>query len=406
MLRNILLFFLICVFSGPQLSMAIGLGESMQVSQNSVFLSEGYGGPLPSSLQLVELGTVINHGFNQEATLLGMLLQEVTKKSLDTEALLKGIGNYHEALEILLKDLQINELTQKAAFEQKKDALFGNTPYKCSDALTAQALKEAKKSMRIYANDMKQMRLATGEGTQPTEVKAEAIVAEMLFSIMEKQMPTGHPDALKVPSSASMFPYSGVINKDGGRLYQAIISAVNSEPMPVIRDSQSFNGRRALELQGIKMGRIAGVQEGLQIAFDLQNAVINGQAFSQMQSELQKELNSADPANDEYLEGAQNDNSGAISILQALQHQFERMRIANPDWYTKIDHTGMSMEGLMRELLKIEAWRGFMETQNLRINMINAYNLAQLTGMMMERHDNSRIINYVYPHAADQTEQK
>ncbi|MBQ7585307.1 MAG: hypothetical protein IJU40_03560 [Desulfovibrionaceae bacterium] len=376
---------------------AQGLGETVSIAPDGVFLSEGYGGPLPSSLQISQLGTLFTQGFNQASQLLGFLLEELSKKSLDSEALLKGIGEYFKAHEVLLKDLQKNYLTQLQAFKFKEDNLFGSTPFSCSDSLTAQALKEAKKSMRYYSKNLKATHASKGEGTQNTEVSAEKAVAAILLKIMQEGMSNGTIDEEKVPSSSSMFPFSGVITKDGGRAYQAIISAINSEPTPIIRHSSSFAGQRALELQGIKMGRIAGIQEGLQIAFDLQNAVINGQPFSQMQQEANAEAEAASLKNDEYIEGGANDTSVAISILQALTHQFERARLANPDWYAKIDHGSMTTQGLLRELLKIEAWRGYMETQLLRIGMVNAYNLAQQTAILMEKHDNARMINLVYP---------
>lgn len=376
---------------------ALELGESAQISPMGVVLSDGYGGPLPSSVQLVQLGSLVANGFNQETTVLGMVLQELEKKSLDTEALLKGIGEYFKGLEVLLKNLQKNALTQAAAYENSKDEMFGKTPFHCSDIVTASAMRDAKKQMRIYANTLKAHRTQNGEGTQNNEIEAENAVAAMLFEIMREQMTKGSPNDQEVPSSTSMFPFSGVINTKGSTIYQSIIQAVNSEPSPIIRNAKSFSGRRALELQGIKMGRIAGIQEGLQIAFDLQNPVINGQALSEMQAEVNRAVNGEEIAKDNYIEGATNDTSGGISILQALTHQFERARIANPDWVAKIDSGGMNEQGLLRELIKIAAWRGYMESQNLRINMVNAYNLAQLTAIMMEKHDNARMVNYVYP---------
>ena len=390
----------------PQGVKSLGLGESVQVSPNGVILSDGYGGPLPSAEQMTQLGTVMTQGFNQETQVLALLLEELAKKSLDSEALLKGIGEYFKGLEIVLKDLQKNGLLQTQAFKQKEDQIFGQTPFSCSDKLTAEAMKDGKKNLRTYSDQMKSSRLSRGEGTQKTEVYAEAAVAEVLLKIMQEHMTSGEPDELKVPSSASMFPFSGVLNTDGGRAFQAIISAVNSEPAPTIRNAQSFAGKRALELQGIKMGRIAGIQEGLQVAFDLQNAVINGQAFSQMQQEANQEAESQTLKADEYIEGAKGDQSGAISILQALTHQFERVRIANPDWYAKIDHGGLTSEGLLRELVKIEAWRGYMETLNLRMSMINTYNLAQQTAILMERHDNARLASFVYPNGESPTQAK
>ena len=376
---------------------SLGLGESVQVSESGVVLSDGYGGPLPSSVQIAQLGSLINNGFNQEATVLAMLVQELAKKSLDTEALLKGIGEYFNGLEVLLKDLQKGGLTQKAAYDNSKDDVFGKTPFHCSDALTASALQEARKTMRTYTNAMKESRTSRGEGTQATESKAEASVSAMLFSIMAENMTSGSPDAYQVPSGASLFPFSGVINSAGAKIFQAVIHAVNSEPAPALCNVRSISGRRALELQGIKMGRIAGIQEGMQVAFDLQNPVVNGQAFSEMQREVNRDVEGSPIATENYIEGAYKDTSGGISILQAVSHQFERSRIANPDWYAKIDKGGMNEQGLLRELIKIEAWRGYVESLSLRISMVNAYNLAQLTAIMMEKHDNTRMATYIYP---------
>ena len=385
---------------------AIDLGQRMTVSESGVVLSDGYGGSLPSAYQISQLGTLISHGFNQETSVLALLLQELGKKSLDSEALLKGIGKYFAALELVLKDLQKNALTQQASFADVRDRLFGTTPFNCSDKLTAQAMHDARKSMRQYARELKAKRTGQGEGTQVNEVTAEASVARVLLEIMSQEMTDGHPDEEKVPSASSMFPFSGVISTDGAKVFQAVISAVNSEPMPTIRNAQSLSGRRALELQGIKMGRIAGIQEGLQIAFDLQNAVINGQAFSQMQAELNAEVQEQNLSAEDYPEGATNDTSGAISILRAISHEFETSRIASADWYQKIDHGALTEQGLLRELIKMTAWRGYIDTQNLRINMVNAYNLAQLTAIMMERHDNTRMINYVFPPGHDPTKQE
>ncbi|MCR5813684.1 MAG: hypothetical protein K6G15_04235 [Desulfovibrio sp.] len=382
---------------------ALDLGQSLSVSESGVVLSDGYGGPLPSSYQLAQLGTLISHGFNQETSVLALLLQELGKKSLDSEALLTGLGKYFAALELLLKELQKNALTQEASYHDSRERLFGTTPFSCSDKLTAQAMHDAKKSMRQYTSELKRQRTSQGEGTQASEVSAEASVARLLLEIMRSEMTEGHPDEQKVPSATSLFPFSGVISSHGAKIFQAVISAVNSEPMPTIRNAESLSGRRALELQGIKMGRIAGIQEGLQIAFDLQNAVINGQAFSQMQAELNQEVQGKALAQDDYPEGAVNDQTGAISILKAISHEFETSRIASADWYQKIDHGAMTAEGLLRELIKMTAWRGYMDAQNLRINMVNAYNLAQLTAIMMERHDNARMINYVFPPGDDPT---
>ena len=387
----------------PCTARAIDLGQSMSITDSGVVLSDGYGGPLPSSYQLAQLGTLISQGFNQETSVLALLLQELGKKSLDTEALLTGIGKYFAALELLLKDLQKNALTQQASYADVRERLFGTTPFSCSDKLTAHAMRDAKKSMRQYAHELKTQRTSEGEGTQASEMAAEASVARMLLAIMSQEMTQGQPDDQKVPSATSMFPFSGVISNDGAKVFQAVISAVNSEPMPTIRNAESFSGRRALELQGIKMGRIAGIQEGMQIAFDLQNAVINGQAFSQMQAELNQEVQGEALEAQDYPEGAANDTSGAISILKAISHEFETSRIASADWYRKIDHGAMTDRGLLRELIKMTAWRGYMDAQNLRINMVNAYNLAQLTAIMMERHDNARMINYVFPSGDDPT---
>ena len=388
---------LLCICFEAMPSHALGLGEAVQIADTGVILSDGYGGPLPSSFQISQLGALINIGFNQEASMLGMVLQELGKKSLDTEALLQGIGRYFAGLELVLKDLQKNALTQEAGYANVRDDLFGKTPFTCSDQLTATAMREGKKSMRRYTNAMKTQRTARGEGTQHTELTAEISVAAQLLEIMRQHMTKGVADEQYVPSSTSMFPFSGVISPEGVKIFQAVISAVNSEPMPAISDSQSFNGKRALELQGIKMGLIAGIQEGLQISFDLQNAVINGQPFSEMQAEVNQDVHGEKMQTEDYIEGAYNDQSGAISILQALTHQFERSRIANPDWYSKLDHGGMTEQGLLREMIKLTAWRGYMETQTLRINMVNAYNLAQITAILMEKHDNARLINYVYP---------
>ncbi len=401
-----LAFCLFCVTSTLFLSTAeaLGLGETSQISPAGVMLSNGYGGPLPSSVQISQLGSLIAHGFNQETTVLAMVVQELAKKSIDTEALLKGLGEYFAALETLLKDLQKNALTQEAYYRNSQDDVFGRTPFQCSDAVTAKALQEGKKSMRSYANQMKAQRTSKGEGTQDTESRAEASVAAMLYRIMADEMTKGAPDEQRVPSSVSMFPFSGVISPEGSKIYQAVIHAVNSEPTPIIRNARSMSGRRALELQGVKMGRIAGIQEGMQVAFDLQNPVINGQAFSQMQAEVNKSVQGSALARDSYIEGAYNDASGGISILQAITHQFERSRIANPDWYAQIDHGGMNEKGLLRELIKLTAWRGYTESQQLRISMINAYNLAQLTAIMMEKHDNARLVSVVYPKGESPTQ--
>ena len=120
-----------------------------------------------------------------------------------------------------------------------------------------------------------------------------------------------------------------------------------------------------------------------------------------MQAQLNQDVGGKAVADDEYIEAGYQDGTGAISILQALTHQF-----ANPDWYTKIDHGGMTVQGLLRELLKIEAWRGYMETLSLRIGMVNAYNVAQQTAIMMEQHDNARIVQYVYPNGESPTQAK
>ncbi|MCR4666746.1 MAG: hypothetical protein K5657_05580, partial [Desulfovibrio sp.] len=350
---------LLCVvlsFCAPRDLRAFGLSEAVSVSESGVYLSDGYGGPLPSSFQLAQLGAALNSGFNQQSQILALLLQELTKKSLDSEALLRGIGEYFTGLEAALKELQRIALTQKAAYSNNVEEVFGHTPFACSDKLTATAMKNAKRSMRLASNALRSEHIRNGEGTQKTEVGAEEAVARRLLSVMAGEMTGGTPDAEHVPSSISMFPFSGVMTGEGQKIFQAVIAAANSEPMPTITNTRSFSGKRALELQGIKMGRLAGIQEGMQIAFDLQQAVINGAPFSEMQLEVNRDVGGEQLNREDYIEGASSDQSGAISLLQAFTHQFERARIANPDWYAKIEHGGMTEQGLLRELIKLSAW--------------------------------------------------
>ncbi|MBO4369586.1 MAG: hypothetical protein J5803_05760, partial [Desulfovibrio sp.] len=73
------LSFCLAAFCLVSESAALGLGEAISVSESGVVLSDGYGGPLPSAFQIAQLGACVNQGFNQEAQILALLLQELAK---------------------------------------------------------------------------------------------------------------------------------------------------------------------------------------------------------------------------------------------------------------------------------------------------------------------------------------
>lgn len=280
--------------------------------------------------------------------------------SLDTslsEAIEKAKNDIVKALEVqtdvmanLFKklaeaqaEIQKNSDATKADYESKRRLLLGRSPLDCEGKDAASAGASGKKATEKLREKMNENYAENADGTAKNEEEARESTRKVALGEELKDV---------APRGDMLIPSDGLLKEETIRQAQAMARLITDpSPSPKVDAEGTVAGDEARTQQKIKQSRLA-------LAVDTLNAIIAWNSPNTEASLVRvfAEKAGLDPGEIPTV-------NGHTSMSVFLETLGSKARTLNPNWHTMIADLNQN-EGLLKELIRIEALKLFVETQN------------------------------------------